>query len=751
MPKNPFFVALLLLIVAVGFASARQVEFNETAMTQHSYLSDGTRTFGFNLLVGANNSNGVFANNATVPYNGTLQLRFPNSTWIANYTNLTCQSNVQNGANAKWCVYTFNRVLMPGTYWFYFINNGTEDYFFSMTDTTPKNRSDISLVSSWYESANYTDRVVSVRYFDYSYTTTPPLATQNAPANALSIGVNTNLLFNYTPTTYSTFKNSTLGIWFTNGTPYAVVPNSSAITNNSAITSTFNITTVGSYVWNVVVCDGTVSPENQCTTSANRTFNSVTGAAVNLVAPADGSGYSVNTNVSLNFTTVSNAGFTNSTVIVWNTNGTELKRVTNSTVVNTTTNAQVFNLSQKGTFLWNALVCDNVTPTVQCNYAATNYSLAVSGFLNFTSWSENTLLPLTVNLTITNGSTTYTSLNLASANLAVVNLPFGVDTVTVSSTGYYSRSFSTTINASSNQSMPVYLVYQDGSAIYLRLHALNILNVPIPNAVITLTKTIGGVPTVVATGLTDATGIALFNVITANSYGLTASATGFNTLAASFTAAETDYNAYMTSTTGGGSIYSSPWTGIVYWVTPSPYSLNNQTINFGFSLVSTDNTLTNSGLALYYGNGTLIYRSTDTTASGHNFTTTQNLSALNATGTVLYSAWFEKTNFTPSFVNITYSIYFDSGAFNQTNHTLAGVIESLKPENSGLSMLSLGLLVLFLCIPVAAFVGRYSAIGGGLVAILFIGLCTFTGFISWNMFIGVALIAISVAIVFGSG
>ncbi len=141
-------------------------------------------------------------------------------------------------------------------------------------------------------------------------------------------------------------------------------------------------------------------------------------------------------------------------------------------------------------------------------------------------------------------------------------------------------------------------------------------------------------------------------------------------------------------------------------------NLSNATINF--TLISTNSSLVYFGLNITSPNGTMLFTNASVEAAGG--TISGNFSAVNVNGT-----WVNATIY---FLKENYGIWKQSHIFYITEPGSGGMQELF---NIDIPMFAKSIIVLFFALVIGISVGKYNAIGGGIIVMVFLGIMTFLG------------------------
>jgi len=218
---------------------------------------------------------------------------------------------------------------------------------------------DKSSNSSWLNSTNVTIQEVS---------NIAPNITLISPTNN-SINESRSINFTFNPTTNDNFANCSL---WTNETSWDVKQtNITAIINNtqSGLNETFN--SDGDFLWNIKCYD---LDGNANFSKYNFTVTVDTSApTVTLNAPVNNTNTTA-INISFNFTATDPSGIKNATLYA-NFSGVFKANETNQTILISGDDALInVTVGIEGYFVWNVLVCDNMS---KCGFATNNFTLTV--------------------------------------------------------------------------------------------------------------------------------------------------------------------------------------------------------------------------------------------------------------------------------------------------------------------------------------------------------------------------------------
>lgn len=296
----------------------------------------------------------------------------------------------------------------------------------------------------------------------------------------------------------------------------------------------------------------------------------------------------------------------------------------------------------------------------QCNVAVISSSNS-SGLVNLTNLYINytpyaglytrarnidTQALISSNLTITNGTSTFTTL-LNSSNsttfFAWNELPLGSLTLTYSSTGFQNANYFLTNNATNENNLTAELLNTSGpNNIVVRLHILDASGAPIPSATISIFQAINNLYVLIAQANSDGSGTATFTLDSTASYIINVSKAGYNTLSQPLVQPTlNDYNVYLTSLITAP--ITMPLTSVNVTLVPNNLVLGNNVLYF--TVNGTDGLVNFQRVALrFLSNGSIINQSTTSSASnGTNLSITFNLvSGWNQS--MVLEGYFNKTN-----------------------------------------------------------------------------------------------------------
>jgi hypothetical protein len=240
--------------------------------------------------------------------------------------------------------------------------------------------------------------------------------TLNSPSNGSQPLSTSNLTFTYSPSVYAdTIRNASLWMNLT-GTWQAVANNASAIQNGAQNTFSYNLTSLGTYIWNVKVFNSTMgvfaSSNNSLTITA-----AATKLTVVLNSPS-GSQQISTSNVTFTYTPTC-YGDTIKNASLWtNVTGSWARTANNVTaVLSGQQNSFSYNLAILGTYVWNVQVFNSTNGV----FASSNMSLTI------TSGTQPWIKTVGPNVEFQNGTIVY---------LRGVDIPSGF---TASCTGSWSQ------------------------------------------------------------------------------------------------------------------------------------------------------------------------------------------------------------------------------------------------------------------------------------------------------------------------
>jgi hypothetical protein len=187
----------------------------------------------------------------------------------------------------------------------------------------------------------------------------------DVPVGTYTESTNYDMLFNYTATFYQgSIENSTVYVYFSNGSLYASQLNTTVITNGTLHTITETISDYGTYDWNVGVWNSTT----EIYASENYTFTLNFPSApddVVLNGPPDGSNFYLSHNLpqSFTYTPQFDDSYDNASLKINLPNGTWITADTSTSVTNGSVNTLYYTLDYTvtGDYVWNVQVWNSTT------------------------------------------------------------------------------------------------------------------------------------------------------------------------------------------------------------------------------------------------------------------------------------------------------------------------------------------------------------------------------------------------------
>jgi len=243
---------------------------------------------------------------------------------------------------------------------------------------------------------------------------------------------------------------------------------------------------------------------------------------------------------------------------------------------------------------------------------------------------------------------------------------------------------------------------------------------PISNVLVTARRLIGASWYVVDQERSDAAGVAQLFLQSTASYQLFFNRTGYSDVNSTTTPSESSYKVYMTPTTGyTGNYTPTLWENITLSIQPQGGGVLNESVNFNYTILSSDSQLEWWGMNLTFGNGTLIYSNNTTTAGGEIMNYTINLTQ-EVGENLTMQFWFKKQNFTA---------WYDPRLYFVQGFTGGGVYNILNILSGAIDPFSLGIIALFVAMIAAGMVSTKLAfatkLGGGVVMLGVLAIFTY--------------------------
>ena len=307
------------------------------------------------------------------------------------------------------------------------------------------------------------------------------------------------------------------------------------------------------------------------------------------------------------------------------------------------------------------------------------------------------------------------------------NLPMNDVDIYVSASGYTQRKFTTIISPTSILNITGYLL-QSSQGNLIRFHIKNQAGSSVENVIVKAYKYIDFTWQVVEETLSDDAGVGTLFLNPLTTYTIEFSKSGYTSMNTTIQPSTEDYTITLSSTSGYTPA-EEQLTNITYSILPQDNVTATNT-TFEFKINSFDNKLewfsfnvTHNNTQLFFGN--------ETTASGGNITTIQDLSSLNWNASIVTYAIFKKTGINDTFT-ITNSYYIWSTETPSPTSVVSisdWIKENVNMEHSNpypKIFFSLGYIM------ISMIAGAYaSSQGAGMLGLIVIGIGLTTGLLTF--------------------
>jgi hypothetical protein len=361
----------------------------------------------------------------------------------------------------------------------------------------------------------------------------------------------------------------------------------------------------------------------------------------------------------------------------------------------------------------------NVTIPANASTNLYNFSLIPANALFINVYDEATNNPITSNISIAISSIAYSTTGVTNtSSYNVTNLTAGTYTITLSGSGYTSRSYSATIVDNYAVVLNTYLTNSTNTVVFT-VRDSSSQSTLLSNAYMSMSKVISGSPTVVESHLSDITGRAQFTYVAGTAYTFNISKSGYTTK--SFTLDPVLFSSYdvlLDKSTTGTPNYD--YSGIIITVDPQRF-YNDVQNNITLTVYSPTGKLRSYNFTLAYPGGNGFY--TGTNQYGEVF----NVSA-NITGAGIFDT-----------LNMTYA-YTDSNNNNRSfsfNYIIIGgytnsTIYANRDNTYGLGVLERGFIGTILIVFAAGFVTLLAGpLLGAMVGLFVMGSLMYIGFMPY--------------------
>jgi hypothetical protein len=366
----------------------------------------------------------------------------------------------------------------------------------------------------------------------------------------------------------------------------------------------------------------------------------------------------------------------------------------------------------------------NFTRTIDANHVLNEtFTLKRAGF-QLEVLDEKTGQYITFNVTIANSTLSEKITNQTDFVRNYTNITMGETTITVEeydeiSIDYQPRHYYQTFTPNTGIKMFGFLL-KTSDGMLVRINVKDFNGNPIENMLITAQKQFNGSYMTIEQDKSDSAGIARFFLNTESIYQLVFEYGG-QTTTVTIQPAITDYS--FTLAAGINVTFSTLFTGMSYGFAPTS-TLPLENVYLNYSIFSEAANIEYYGMNVSLNNQTQLYLSNITAlSSGGTIYGLLNLTNATESDYVSVYAWFQKTNYSVYWFNLTYRLINESYG----NATLWAAMQSMFNNPLGFDKTAGQLFVLFICLVVIGSLGfgLSSWWGGGVVSLGIIGLFTF--------------------------
>ncbi len=344
-------------------------------------------------------------------------------------------------------------------------------------------------------------------------------------------------------------------------------------------------------------------------------------------------------------------------------------------------------------------------------------------------YDENTLTPLTFNLTIYNDTQSVTVNDITSYNNNTIT---GDMTIAISKIGYVARDYYADIPANETYNLTGYLL-QTGDGSYITYWAYSSTSPTGElDALVNVTRFVGSGWVSVEQSLSDFEGKGTLFLSPYAVYRVNASKSGVGYVyISSYSANPSVLLRLDMGGTGNATSISWLFTDVNYSLTPTNAFIRNSSDNltlFNYTIAVGDADLEYYGMNITLADGTNIYSNNTTGASGGTVTVNFNMTGREGQ-TINVRTWFKKAD---------YDVWiWDRGYIVVENHSyipdLFGAFVS--GGSAGLSSIAGQLIALFLSIASAGMGKKITTAGSSILFLLALSVFTFIGFFNWSIFL----------------
>lgn len=381
-----------------------------------------------------------------------------------------------------------------------------------------------------------------------------------------------------------------------------------------------------------------------------------------------------------------------------------------------------------GTYFARVQVWDNMTQTAfsDSDMFTVQYWPGIQFCAN-DAVSGSALSPFNVTAYNATDTTTWTDISCGYfANITTV--PTGPITITYSSVGYISSSYTTTISDTTFYNSTGALV-ASGSASTVRFHTFTTTYQLLTGVVLNAYIIVGPIQTLVGTVTTDAAGIGAFSLSTTDQYNITAARAGYDTAEFVIIPSLSDYSIFLTATVTN--ITGPSWANVLWYANPSggTYS-NDTTIPFTFQYHDYASITNMWGWAAEW-NGTTLSSASYATQSGIVYL---NITTSGRPGNITVYVYANRTGVPMR--NESYIFRITTYSINQTYGSMCSWIQASSLGADTLNII--GCLIVVMMIATFSRL-QWHVMGSGAIGLIVLGLLMWSCVVTLSTGIYIAL------------
>lgn len=343
---------------------------------------------------------------------------------------------------------------------------------------------------------------------------------------------------------------------------------------------------------------------------------------------------------------------------------------------------------------------------------------------------------ISFNVTLSNSTVSNTWYDQYDFFELVNETAIGTVTMTLSSYGYETRTYSIHIDSSTVNDITAYLL-RTADAFFVRFHATTTSDVPIQNANILAERFLNSTWQTVGEGKTDESGVYGIFLYPSASYRVTASATGYESQIRTITPSSNDYTFLLSGTSND--TFHTMFEDISYYFIPTdPNIETNVSVEFTFNVTCTNQSLTSYGMSIYHNNTILVYSDTVAGAGLEGGNVTYHLNTSYTAGNFTAVITFTKDGYD----TWTSSKYFTIRNWHGSGFSLWDFLTYF--QGSAVPSMFKHLVALMCAFGAAGLASTAFQRGGGILAIIILSAFTLFGWFIWELMLltGMSIAAI---------